>query len=749
MKRSKTFYNIFIPILVLGVGLVVSFGSYIYISTIHSVVERVADGKQSLIVQIRNTLEQKIQTIEYAFSTYSTTKSFSDIIHNPLTPRDFEAYRELNTQLNYIATMGLDGGVSYSLISLEKNWKLSGGSLSRLTEEERSALYDNYIEQKSQDLFWVKTEDGIRFVQTLPVFTKNKQAIALSDISLSALNHTLQSEAGMRVYILNKQGELLYAAESGEPGLTDSQLKQIGEQAVLSGGTGEVKLNGDSGGDITAVYAASSYNNWTYVTVLDRQEVTEALKTTRIGLIVMGVLLILLMVVAAYVLALRFAEPIQKIRSKLQHGNQPVASDEVDWIIRSIDSIVSEKESMESFLRSEMPKLETQFIQNLLRGRLSREETDISLKRFGYRWPGSPQYAALLVQLDNYGDRQASDRDVLLLAVNKIAGEIVPPSGRMLPILLDERTQATILVFGEEASEPDIRKQTIGYAKQLIHKAREVAKLSVSIGISRTYDDLLLSKEAAEMGKQALHHRLHLGKESIIFYDDISTVIVVGAALRYPSELEAKLFDAIRLGDELEVSRSLYPFLAEVMKHGKNTMNFEVTLIRFVNNLIQLEQHIGTDVLLTPDHSTLYHRLLDTRNPEEIERMLVQEVIQPMVGSMKEKTNRQFRSISDKIASIVRAEFDRDLSLESISERLHYSPNYLSSIFKKEYGMTFSDYLMNYRLDIARKWLTETDMTIKDIAERLRYQNPQNFIRSFRKKEHVTPGAYRKAMLDR
>jgi AraC-like DNA-binding protein len=79
-----------------------------------------------------------------------------------------------------------------------------------------------------------------------------------------------------------------------------------------------------------------------------------------------------------------------------------------------------------------------------------------------------------------------------------------------------------------------------------------------------------------------------------------------------------------------------------------------------------------------------------------------------------------------------------------IGERLHYNPNYLSSIFKKEYGTTFSDYLVSYRLEIAKKWLVQGDMTIKEIAERLQYQNSQNFIRSFRKKEQITPGMYRK-----
>lgn len=136
MGKSKTFYNIFIPILILSLGLVISFGSYIYVSTTNSVVDRIGDSQQSLISQIRNTLEQKIQTIEYAFNTYSTTKSFTDVINNPLTEQEFQTYQEVNSQLNYIASLGLDG-VQYSLISLKQDWSITNGSLSRLTEEEK------------------------------------------------------------------------------------------------------------------------------------------------------------------------------------------------------------------------------------------------------------------------------------------------------------------------------------------------------------------------------------------------------------------------------------------------------------------------------------------------------------------------------------------------------------------------------------------------------------------------------------
>lgn len=745
MKKGKMFYKTFIPIFLLGVALAASFGIFTYIQTVRSVIGSVAEEKQNSIAQIKNNLEQKIRTIEYAFNTYSTTTSFNNVVDRPITERDFAAYREVNSQLNYIATMGLEGA-RYTLISLNRDWRISDGRLSYVSSEEKRKLYEQYIDNRAKGLFWIKTDTGIRFVNTLPAFSRNKEAIALSDLSLDTLNRTLRSKDGTRVFILNKEGETMYDTDpqaqalSGEERAVLSARADNGEQE----GTFERQAGDQAQGRL--IYSRSAYNNWTYLTVLDQAEIAGALQATRFGLIAMELALILLIAVVAYVIAGHFTKPIRQItRSLPAESSQalPPMKNEIDWILSSINRLLSEKQSLESLMEAEQPQLETQFVLNLFRSRLSAADAEHQLRRLGYGEGRSRRYAVMLTQLDNVGKREAPDRDVLLLAVNKIAEEIIPAGGRMLPVILNDDTQATLLMFKSE-NEADIRRQTLELAKLMVRTVKEYLKLSVSIGISRAYENLHLSREACEMGKQALHQRLNLGKESIIFYEDIESVVSGPVLLQYPTYLESKLFDAIRIGDEEQVSAALYPLLAEFMKKSRNSMNLEVMLVRLVNNLIQLEQLLGIEVLLTADNHALYHRLLGIRNPEEVERILVEQVIFPMVRSMKKKTSEQFRCLSQTIAEIVQSEYDRELSLEMIGERLHYNPNYLSSIFKKEFGVTFSDYLMGYRLDMAKKWLTETDQTVKEIAERLQYQNPQNFIRSFRKKEQVTPGVYRK-----
>lgn len=742
MKRGTMFYKIFIPILVLGIGLSISFGIYIYFSTVRSVTDSIAASKQTYMMQMRNNLEQKIRNIEYAFNTYSTTSSFSDVVKNPITERDFIAYRDVNTQLNYIATMGLDGA-QYSLISLAQNWKIANGRLTHLTNAQQQQLYKQYIEGQEQGLFWIKTDAGIRFVNTLPVFSTRKQAIALSDISSQTLDRTLHTEDDSPVFILNRQGDLMYDTGGNENIFANTQVKQLPDLIGADQSTGMLTLNPADRSRVQLIYAKSTYNNWMYFTVLDPKEIAGALQTTRYGLIAIELVLIGLISVVAYGIALYFTKPIQRIRHSLPTTGQVHSGNEIDWILSSINHILTEKQSLETLIQAEQPQLETQLVLNLFRNRIKADELGGQLERLGYTGLDGKTYVVMLVQLDNIGKRSTADRDVLMLAINKIAEELIPAQQRLLPIILNDDTQATILTFTHE-NEQDMRRELLSYAKLMVRSVRDYLKLSISVGISRSYDSLLCSKEACEMSKQALHQRLNLGKESIIFYEDISNVVSGPVLLHYPTEWESRLFDAIRLGDEEQVSATLYPLMAEFMKKSRSTMDLEVMLVRLVNNLIQLEQLLGLEVLMTSGNQALYHRLLSIRNPEEIERILVEQVIFPMVRSMKEKTNEQFRCLSETIADIVRREYDRELSLEMIGDRLHYNPNYLSSIFKKEYGTTFSDYLMSYRLDMAKKWLTETDQTIKEIAERLQYHNPQNFIRSFRKKEQVTPGTYRK-----
>ena len=67
---------------------------------------------------------------------------------------------------------------------------------------------------------------------------------------------------------------------------------------------------------------------------------------------------------------------------------------------------------------------------------------------------------------------------------------------------------------------------------------------------------------------------------------------------------------------------------------------------------------------------------------------------------------------------IVYTEYDRDPSLDVIADRLHYNPNYLSNVFKKETGENLVISVQNHRLEVAKKWLKENKSLCKRILQK-------------------------------
>ena len=87
--------------------------------------------------------------------------------------------------------------------------------------------------------------------------------------------------------------------------------------------------------------------------------------------------------------------------------------------------------------------------------------------------------------------------------------------------------------------------------------------------------------------------------------------------------------------------------------------------------------------------------------------------------------------------------FER-ISVEEAAELLHYSSSYFSKLFHELTGTSFTQYLKEYRLEIAAEKLINTKMNITDISEETGFCSLPYFTRSFVRKYGVTPTTYRK-----
>lgn len=86
----------------------------------------------------------------------------------------------------------------------------------------------------------------------------------------------------------------------------------------------------------------------------------------------------------------------------------------------------------------------------------------------------------------------------------------------------------------------------------------------------------------------------------------------------------------------------------------------------------------------------------------------------------------------------------KPLTLEIVSRETGFNPNYFSSMFKKEVGVNFLEYLMKVRIENAKEMLLNTDKTVEDISYAVGYSDIKYFSRLFKKYMGVTPTEFRK-----
>ena len=88
--------------------------------------------------------------------------------------------------------------------------------------------------------------------------------------------------------------------------------------------------------------------------------------------------------------------------------------------------------------------------------------------------------------------------------------------------------------------------------------------------------------------------------------------------------------------------------------------------------------------------------------------------------------------------------YSRAITLEEVAEAIGFSPAYLSTLFKKEIGINFSDYLTSRRMEEAKRLLKENTCSINEIAELVGYSDPKYFSKTFNKVVGLKPSEYRK-----
>ena len=101
-----------------------------------------------------------------------------------------------------------------------------------------------------------------------------------------------------------------------------------------------------------------------------------------------------------------------------------------------------------------------------------------------------------------------------------------------------------------------------------------------------------------------------------------------------------------------------------------------------------------------------------------------------------------------KIISYLHEHIEESISLKKLSEEFFLHPAYISQLFKQETGMNYHDYLVRLRLDMAKKKLSTSDLSITQIAALTGFQNYRSFSLAFKRFEKTTPSMFKATAKD-
>lgn len=87
----------------------------------------------------------------------------------------------------------------------------------------------------------------------------------------------------------------------------------------------------------------------------------------------------------------------------------------------------------------------------------------------------------------------------------------------------------------------------------------------------------------------------------------------------------------------------------------------------------------------------------------------------------------------------IKANYNKDISLNSLAEMVYLNTSYLSTIFKAETGCGINKYIKNIRMEKAKEMLLTTNMKISDIGFSVGFRNDSYFVKSFRDHFGKTP----------
>jgi two-component system response regulator YesN len=743
IRSPRFLIKLFLFSLALGTLPVLLLGVLSYNKSSAMIEDKVAKGNQLNLQQTQQRVEQILRAADTSATHFINSALVVSAINMKLAPEQFETVNGLLQGLHQLQSfeLGIDDIV---LASFNQGWVLDNNTeVLPLSDYRNADLIERY-KRDSKSTFWAPSVSGdqVHLVKKLPLHSLNPSGLLIVKFRSAELARLLAGS--------NELGEAMIVSEAGGL-LAHSDPSAISQAAGYEEALQTVRTSEEQVGSFrttgnkhaAVVYRKSAYTGWAYVSIASVDLITRDSKAIEWYTYTICFIILVITLALSWLGASRMYRPINRLYRDLQAEPElkPIGNaDEIGYIGSQVRNILGVQSNLKNIVERQRVQLEELFMIKLYEGELAQRE--ISEKLTAFKWDRKwTQVCVIAVQIDALRETRYEeiDEDLLLFSINNMAEELISLQRRLKPVVMHRKQ---VMLIGCAAGEEDRFKQIVNdLCAEMKQKVAQFLELSITLGVSRFYGTISEARSAYEDANEALKYAIRMEPGSVIYIEDAEPE---GTQLRFPVTLERELLDAVKLADEELANERLSAYLHSVFQEKVSHREYFVTLTSLLLALVRLKQTLGDEKeAVFEGEKSLIDELYNLKTVREVEQWFRQTLIHPLIYRLEGLRKKQYARISDQMLAIIHNEVETELSLDSCAARLGYHPDYIRGVFRKEVGVNFSEYLSDYRLKQAKELLTNTELKITDIAEKLHYTNPQNFIRYFRKQEGMTPGQYR------
>lgn len=283
------------------------------------------------------------------------------------------------------------------------------------------------------------------------------------------------------------------------------------------------------------------------------------------------------------------------------------------------------------------------------------------------------------------------------------------------------------------------------YIEALYAYLRSNIPYKIILYVGQKVDDIRLISESYKSAIIAKSFRQVSDKKHISYYEEME-----GNLNRHVYPIDKTVMDelirAIEENDIEAINRKIDIIYEQFKKlvFEPDMININLDYLRY--NLINLAKELDREA----DHAEVY-KIISQCNYDHIifkgSADYFKKFALEFSNYLKQLRHYALGGVLTEIEKEITEHYMDNLSLKSLSEKYYINSAYLGQIFKKKYGVSFKDYLNNYRIERAAELLIRTDEKVYAIAEMTGFNNTDYFINKFVQLKGITPLQYRKQIL--